>query len=275
IGEQLLGALGAVHAAGIIHRDVKPENVVVLRDGRIKLADFGVAWMENEATLTRTGGMLGSPAYMSPEQILARPLDYRSDQFSAAATLYQLLTDRLPFAGAGLMELAQNVVYHDPEPLPEAMPLALRQAIRQALAKAVDDRFATAAEFAEALTNPELTRVLEPPPPRVSPPAAVLPAPAQPQPPPRPPQDEYTVYDRTSRCARHPGRPAIAHCKACSQAVCVDCTRQDRSPYFCMVHTPITLFGVPLVRYEIALVLVLVIGLLLWLGPMGYEVLRR
>ena len=274
IGEQLLGALDAVHAAGIIHRDVKPENVLVLRDGRIKLADFGVAWMENEATLTRTGGMLGSPAYMSPEQILARPVDHRSDLFSAAATLYQLLMDRLPFPGAGLMELAQNVVYGQPEPLSPAVPTPLRLAIERALAKSADDRFATAGDFALALTRAEVTlREPSPPPPLL--PLVVEPVVISVPSPPADAAPEYTIYDRTSRCNRHPGIPAIAHCKACGQAVCDRCTRQSQAPYFCMVHAPITLFGVPLVRYEVALVLLMFILLLLGVGPVGYAILHR
>jgi serine/threonine-protein kinase len=263
IGVQLLHALEAVHRAGIIHRDVKPENVVVLHTGEVKLADFGVVWMQNEATLTRTGGMLGSPAYMSPEQILARPIDPRSDQFSAAAALYQLLTDRLPFPGAGLMELAQKVVHGEPDPLPDHIPPALRLAIGRALRKLPEERFATASDFADALqaTSPEVLAW--------APAAPVTPAPVVASPP------ELTVVDAGSRCNRHRGRPAIARCAACGKGVCRQCTRQEHAPYYCMVHAPVTLFGVSLVRLEVALVLLLFLLLLFGVGPLGRAIFQH
>jgi serine/threonine-protein kinase len=276
IGMQLLRALDAVHQAGIIHRDVKPENLVILRSGEVKLTDFGVVWMQNEATLTRTGGMLGSPAYMSPEQILARPLDARSDQFSAAAALYQLLTDRLPFPGAGLMELAQRVVHGEPDPLPDSVPYPLRAAIARGLRKAPEERFASAAEFAEALVTPlpepAPAPIFVPPPvpaPVLAP--ALVPATA----PASAPDLELTVRDSTSRCNRHRGRPAIAHCRACGKGVCRQCTRQERAPYYCLIHAPITLFGVSLVRLEVGIALLLFLLLLLGFGPLGYAIFSR
>lgn len=270
IGVQLLHALDAVHQAGIIHRDVKPENVVVLRSGEVKLTDFGVVWMQNEATLTRTGGMLGSPAYMSPEQILARPLDPRSDQFSAAAALYQLLTDRLPFPGAGLMELAQKVVHGEPDPLPDHIPVSLRAAIGRGLRKSPEERFASAAEFAAALVcSPEEATLLLPPSIQgVATLPAVATVPASPDP-------ELTVMAAGARCHRHRGRSAIAHCRACGKGVCQQCTRQERAPYYCLIHAPITLFGVSLVRIEVALALVLFLLLLLGFGPLGYAIFNR
>lgn len=259
IGVQLLQALDAVHQAGIIHRDIKPENVVVLRSGEVKLTDFGVVWMQNEATLTRTGGMLGSPAYMSPEQILARPVDPRSDQFSAAAALYQLLTDRLPFPGAGLMELAQKVVHGEPDPLPADVPYALRFSISKALRKSPEERFASAGDFASSLLIP-------------SPEPPVWPPPITPTPPDSPfatPLPELTVFDAGSRCNRHRGRPAIAHCAACGKGVCRQCTRQEQAPYYCMVHAPVTLLGISLVRLEVGLVLLIFLLLLFGIGPLG------
>jgi eukaryotic-like serine/threonine-protein kinase len=122
IGCQLCSALEAVHAAGIVHRDVKPDNVVLTEDGSVRLTDFGIARMEVEASLTRTGGLIGSPAYMAPEQILGGTVDARSDLFSAGVTLYQLLTGELPFQGTQLMEIAHRVAYDPPRPPVGAPP---------------------------------------------------------------------------------------------------------------------------------------------------------
>jgi serine/threonine-protein kinase len=230
VGEQLLAALDAIHHAGIIHRDVKPENLVVSGDGTVKLADFGVAWVEGEATLTRTGGVLGSPAYMSPEQILAKPVDRRSDLFSAAVTLYQLLANRLPFAGEGLVQMAHNVAYAEPAPLPSDVPYGLARVILRGLQKSPAARYTTATEFREAL-RPAVPR-----------PASARKAPAVPSsvgiaaP-------TATVMDVASRCSRHAGRAAVGHCKACGRPVCRPCARRDDPPFLCMVPQPVVLIG--------------------------------
>jgi eukaryotic-like serine/threonine-protein kinase len=108
IGALLADALAAAHAAGIIHRDVKPSNVLVSHDGRLLLADFGVARLETEDSLvTRTGAVLGTPAYMSPEQAIGDTATAKSDLYSLGATLYQLATGTLPFTGSQAKVLAQ------------------------------------------------------------------------------------------------------------------------------------------------------------------------
>jgi serine/threonine protein kinase len=268
---QLCEALEAVHHAGIIHRDVKPENVIVLRDGTLKLTDFGVAWMENEATLTRTGGVLGSPAYMSPEQILGRPVDRRSDLFSAAVTLYQLLANRLPFAGAGLMEMAHNVAYAEPEPLPAHVPYALARVVLRGLQKSPAARYATTTEFAGAL---RATLARQAPAARVLPPA---PAPAGPVAGtcPTAPALAATVVQADLRCARHPRQPAIGLCQVCSRPLCPACARRDRPPFYCFIHAPVTFFGISIVRLEVTLAVLVFLLLLLSLSPVGYWLLRR
>jgi eukaryotic-like serine/threonine-protein kinase len=259
---QLCDALEAVHHAGIVHRDIKPENVVLLADGSVKLTDFGVAWVENEATLTRTGGVLGSPAYMSPEQILGRPVDRRSDLFSAAVTLYQLLADRLPFAGANLVEMAHRVAYAEPDPLPASVPYALGRAVLRGLQKSPAARYATAHQFADSI--------------RLSLPARNAPA---------IPADQArtlaaaagtaTVMDIRSRCAQHRSQPAVGHCRACGRALCRHCARHERPPYYCLLHTPVTFFGISTVRLEVALVAIALLLLLLTLSPLGYAALSR
>ncbi|HEX4453193.1 MAG TPA: serine/threonine-protein kinase [Kofleriaceae bacterium] len=108
IGALLADALAAAHQAGIIHRDVKPSNVLVSTDGRVLLADFGVARLETEDSLvTRTGAVLGTPAYMSPEQAIGDTATAKSDLYSLGATLYQLATGTLPFTGSQAKVLAQ------------------------------------------------------------------------------------------------------------------------------------------------------------------------
>jgi serine/threonine-protein kinase len=259
---QLCDALDAVHHAGIVHRDVKPENVVVQPGGGVKLADFGIAWVENEATLTRTGGILGSPAYMSPEQILARPVDRRSDLFSAAVTLYQLLADRLPFSGAGLMEMAHNVAYAEPEPLPAGVPYALSRVVMQGLQKSPAGRFATATEMGEALRKTVAAAAPAAPVLEATQVGLLVAAPA-------------AGASSAVGCVRHPSRTAVGHCRACRRALCRACARQDDPPFYCRLHAPVTILGISTVRLEVALAAALFLLLLLCLSPLGYAAFTR
>src|SRR5439155_7333269 len=108
IGALLADALAAAHAAGIIHRDIKPANVLIASGGRLLLADFGVARLETQDSLvTRTGALLGTPAYMSPEQATGDTATSRSDLYSLGATLYQLATSSLPYSGPPAKVMAQ------------------------------------------------------------------------------------------------------------------------------------------------------------------------
>jgi serine/threonine-protein kinase len=148
--EQLLGALAYAHEAGIVHRDVKPSNVFVLRDGSIKMVDFGLARIE-ASNLTETGTLLGTPAYMSPEQFLGLPVDARSDVFSAGVILYQMLTGDRPFTGSP-STIMQKVLRQDPvEPsvLNPTLSAAWDDLIKRALAKKPDDRLQSARQFAD------------------------------------------------------------------------------------------------------------------------------
>src|SRR5439155_16750190 len=111
IGALLADALAAAHAAGIIHRDVKPANVMIAPGGRLLLADFGVARLETEDSLvTRTGSLLGTPAYMSPEQATGDTATAKSDLYSLGATLYQLSTGLLPYSGSPAKVMSQIAV---------------------------------------------------------------------------------------------------------------------------------------------------------------------
>jgi serine/threonine-protein kinase len=259
VGTQLCEALDAVHHAGIVHRDVKPENVVLLADGTAKLTDFGVAWMENEATLTRTGGVLGSPAFMAPEQILGRATDRRADLFSAAATLYQMATGALPFTGNSLLEMAHSVAYEEPRPLPPAIPQPLGRAIMKVLQKTPAPRIATATEFAQAL-RATIPTVRSSPMPQPGPGAAGA--------------LTTTIIDPGSRCSRHSGRPSVGQCRACRRPLCRHCAKGEGSAVYCLVHQPVTLFGISTVRFEIAIALAAFLLLLLCLSPVGFFLFR-
>ena len=150
IMEQLLSALSYAHDAGIVHRDIKPSNIFVLRDGTIKVVDFGLARLE-ASNLTETGTLLGTPAYMSPEQFLGLPADARSDLFSAGVILYQMLTGDRPFAGSPTT-IMQKVLRQDPvEPsvLNPTLSASWDDLVKRALAKKPDDRLQSARQFAE------------------------------------------------------------------------------------------------------------------------------
>ena len=155
LASQIADALDAAHGRGILHRDLKPANVIVVQHGgtpHAKLLDFGVARLtsdEPNATRTVAGKVMGTPAYMSPEQAAARPLDVRSDVFSFGAVLYELLAGTRAFTGDSTAQILSAVLRDEPSPL-EATP-ALQQIVRRCLAKDPERRFQTMADVRHAL----------------------------------------------------------------------------------------------------------------------------
>ncbi len=154
ISLQLLAALDYAHRRQVIHRDVKPANVILQADGVVKLCDFGVARLA-DADATRTQGLIvGSLRYASPEQILGHQIDARTDVFSAGVLLFELLTGTLPFIGSSDAEILHRITT-EAAPSPRArnpdIPVGIDAAVRRAMAKDPDDRFGSAAEFAQAL----------------------------------------------------------------------------------------------------------------------------
>jgi serine/threonine-protein kinase len=146
--------LACAHAQGIVHRDVKPGNIMVLPDGRVKIMDFGIARPMQPSVKTQTGLLLGSPQYMSPEQIVGQPFDHRADIFSLGLVLYEMLTGSRPFAGEDLGELTfkvANLAATPPSHIVRSLPPVVDLIVARALKKKPDERYADAMDLARDL----------------------------------------------------------------------------------------------------------------------------
>jgi serine/threonine protein kinase len=164
-GAQLAQGLAAAHGRGIVHRDVKPENVFITSDGHVKLLDFGIAKLAEGAraegphgildeTVTPTGGqtqtgaILGTPAYMAPEQVRGEHVDARTDIFSLGAVLYEMLSGQRPFPGGSLVESGHAILHENPARLPDEVPSAVAQVVRRCLEKEPGRRHQSATDLA-------------------------------------------------------------------------------------------------------------------------------
>src|SRR5437899_1542449 len=147
---QACNGLGYAHGRGIVHRDIKPANLMVLRDGNCKIVDFGIARI-GDNSMTRTGQVVGTITYMSPEQINAQVVDGRTDIFSCGVMLYELLTGVVPFDGKDTASTLLKIIHEPPPPLKNFLdnyPPDLEDVIKRALAKDREERYATAEDFA-------------------------------------------------------------------------------------------------------------------------------
>jgi serine/threonine-protein kinase len=151
IVSRLCEGLAFAHARGIVHRDVKPANVFITSDGQTKILDFGVARIAS-SKLTRSGFIVGTPDYMSPEQVMGKVVDQRSDVFSAGSVFYELIAGRKPFGAKKLPQILNNVMTAAPEPLADAPP-ALSAIVMKALEKDPAARYQRMVDMLVALTG--------------------------------------------------------------------------------------------------------------------------
>ena len=148
--EQAADAIDAVHAEGILHRDIRASNIMLLHDGRIKLVEFGLARQPGDTTVTLMGALVGEPAYMAPEQLRGLPATSKSDLWALGVLLYEMLAGRPPFEGANFQMVAHQVIMGEPAPVP-ALPPALQAVLARALEKDPDNRYPSAQDMVNAL----------------------------------------------------------------------------------------------------------------------------
>ncbi|PWW22120.1 serine/threonine-protein kinase [Geodermatophilus normandii] len=173
--EQTAAALAEAHRAGLVHRDVKPGNILVRADGSVKITDFGIAWSAGSVPLTQTGQVIGTPQYLSPEQAEGHLATPASDVYALGLVGYECLSGHPAFEGDNAVTIALKQLRSEPEPLPDTLPGDVRTLIRRALSKDPAARMADGAAFVAAIADARAGRLpaLEPSPVPAAVPAAV------------------------------------------------------------------------------------------------------
>lgn len=154
VAVQVLHALDHAHACGVVHRDIKPGNIILLPDGQVKVSDFGIARVEATGGMTQHGMTVGTPSYMAPEQFGGREVDRRADLYATGVVLFETLTGVRPFAGGSASDLMYKVLHDIPSPVTRVnprLPPEIDGVLAKALAKAPDQRFQSANQFIAAL----------------------------------------------------------------------------------------------------------------------------
>ncbi len=175
---QIASGLSAAHEGGIIHRDVKPANIIITDDGTIKIIDFGLAKLLGHASLTKAGSTLGTAAYMSPEQARGEEVDARTDVWSLGVVIYEMLAGKLPFSAEHEQAILYRILNEDPEPLTayrQDIPVMLARVIERAMQKDTVARYASAAELLHDLNLSRSGEGTHPPAPDTFASIAVLP----------------------------------------------------------------------------------------------------
>lgn len=153
LAAQVCEALAYAHQRGVIHRDIKPDNIHVLPGDVAKLTDFGIARITADPTITADGQVFGTPSYMSPEQVAGKQLDARTDVYSLGVTLYEMLVGRKPFTGDTVVTITYNIMNQE-LPAMAGVPAHVQQVVARAMSKAPEARFRSAEEMRDALLNP-------------------------------------------------------------------------------------------------------------------------
>lgn len=151
---KVLEGLGHAHSKGVIHRDIKPDNIQILSNGEVKITDFGIARLTFQPNLTMDGQVFGTPSYMSPEQVVGREIDARSDLFSVGVVLYEMISGSKPFTGDSVVTITYAIMNKDPQQ-PTQATWSLWQVLQRALDKSPQLRYSSAADMIDALRDAE------------------------------------------------------------------------------------------------------------------------
>src|SRR5690606_37728857 len=161
--EQTGRALQAAHNAGVVHRDVKPRNILITPTGQVQSTDFGIAKAVDASPVTRTGMVMGTAQYIAPEQALGQEATSASDVYSLAVVGYEVLSGRRPFLGDSVVTVAMKHVQETPAPLPSDLPMEVRELIEVGMAKDPTHRYSNGGEFANAVAAVPSGRAAPPP----------------------------------------------------------------------------------------------------------------